>query len=146
MTRSSLKCFECLAAGADCGLLGKGGSQFECGCPHGNEQHHLLPTSCPSPYKRGRYFLIFFSPAIFLTETPFVARHSSRWTERHASLSVRFINTTYHVVIGHTQQQNIALPSQQDWNTASRLAIAPTVLGVRNWDETVYLQNRELYR
>lgn len=59
MIQSSSECFERIDPEADCGLLGKGGSQFECGSPHGKEQHHLLATSCLSPYKRGRD-LIFF--------------------------------------------------------------------------------------
>lgn len=54
MTQSS---FECFALEVDCGLLGKGGSQFECVSLHGNKQHRLLANSCPPPYKRGRYFL-----------------------------------------------------------------------------------------
>lgn len=75
MTQSSLECF---VSEVDCGLFGKGASQFECISLRVNEQHHLLATGCPSPYKRGRYFLILFSPAILLTETPFVARRASR--------------------------------------------------------------------
>lgn len=65
---------ECFAPEADCGLLGKGGSQSECGSPRGNEQHHTLATSCLSPYKSGRYFLIFFPLAIFLTDKPICSR------------------------------------------------------------------------
>jgi len=70
MIQFSLECFECFVPEADCGLLGKRGSQFECGCPHGNEQHHLLATSCLSPYKRRRYFLIFFSLSNLLYRNP----------------------------------------------------------------------------
>lgn len=74
MIQSTLRWFECFAPEADCGLLRKGGSQFECGCSHGNEQSygHFLVF----PF----FFFVFFlsSPAVFLTEALLVARHSSR--------------------------------------------------------------------
>lgn len=81
-------------------------------------------------------------PALFLAKTHFVTRHPSRCIDRHASLPPH-----------HLPWDIRAYPAANhgtflwcDRNTASRLAIVPIILGVRNRDETVYLQNRKLYR